>query len=112
MAKEIKGLSKVHKQLQAVGKLKVSLLKAAEIIMQDSRENAPMKTGNLKESHKVEETKEGAEVIVDASYAAAVEYGTWKMAAQPYLRPAIDKNKHLVAEVTAKEVEKEIEKIL
>lgn len=29
-------------------------------------------------------------------YAAPVEFGTYKMAAQPYLRPAFEANKHAV----------------
>jgi HK97 gp10 family phage protein len=34
-----------------------------------------------------------AEVHVNAPYAAALEYGTSRMAARPFLQPAIDKTR-------------------
>ena len=40
-------------------------------------------------------------VTSHAGYSAALEYGTEKMAARPFMRPALEKNKHLVAKAAA-----------
>lgn len=51
----------------------------------------PVDTGFLRESIRVEQTGGNRlKVVVDAEYAAAVEYGTSKSEAQPFLRPALE----------------------
>lgn len=57
---------------------------------------APVDTGFLKNSiHTVIQTNNfrvySAEVIADANYASYVEYGTSRMAPQPYMQPALDR---------------------
>jgi len=53
----------------------------------------PVDTGNLQESIRHETTNEGeehsAQVGTDVEYGLYVELGTKKMAAQPFLRPAL-----------------------
>lgn len=53
----------------------------------------PVDTGNLRGSitHKVRENK--VVVGTNVEYAPYVEFGTYKAKAQPYLRPAVDKNR-------------------
>lgn len=52
---------------------------------------APVDTGFLRGSIHVETQDSGhAQVVVEASYGQFVEYGTVKMAAQPYLTPAVE----------------------
>lgn len=46
-----------------------------------------------------------ATVSSNAPYAAALEYGTSKMAERPYMRPAVEKNRGLLAENIGKAVE-------
>jgi HK97 gp10 family phage protein len=67
-------------------------------VLEVASSNAPVLTGNLRDSGHVVEKEEGVvyEVVFDAkgddggdSYARWVEEGTSKMDAQPYLRPAI-----------------------
>lgn len=71
---------------------------AAEAIAEAARGLVPVDTGALKKSIE-SSTRRGSrglqegKVTVGAKYALHVEYGTSKMAAQPYLRPALTKVK-------------------
>lgn len=60
-------------------------------IVARARQLAPVRTGQLRASINAEAQGETRFVIgASAPYATYVEYGTSKMAAQPYLRPAIE----------------------
>ena len=50
----------------------------------------PVDTGYLYSSIHAKTEGATAEFFADAEYAQYVEYGTWKMGAQPYFRPALD----------------------
>jgi len=55
----------------------------------------PVRTGNLKSTIWIDETGQPMERLVraggdQAPYAPCVEYGTYKMAAQPHMRPAAE----------------------
>lgn len=50
----------------------------------------PVDTGWLKSTIRTEATANEAQLIASAPHAGYVEYGTRKMAAQPYLRPAAE----------------------
>jgi HK97 gp10 family phage protein len=50
----------------------------------------PTDTGDLQRSIHPEVTSDGMFVVADEEYAAFVENGTSKMAAQPFLRPALN----------------------
>lgn len=66
-------------------------LQAAQDVAVIARQRAPVKTGNLRDSITVYRNTQGnAEVGTDVEYAKAVEYGTSRQAAQPYLRPAME----------------------
>lgn len=65
------------------------LNKIAGDVADDARRSAPVKTGRLRGSIRVEENK----VYADAEYAAFVELGTGRSSAQPYLRPALYKQR-------------------
>ena len=88
----IGGLSKLMDQLNAVGLefTNEDLVAGAEVIMQKAQDLCPVDTGFLQRSAFIND--QGDEVLIgfDAEYASYVEFGTYKMEAQPYLRPAID----------------------
>jgi HK97 gp10 family phage protein len=74
---------------------------AAQEIRDMAKDLAPVDTGHLRDSIRCWQTSEGATVTAggvsngpegsrDVDYAVYVEFGTYKMAAQPYLRPAVD----------------------
>jgi HK97 gp10 family phage protein len=50
----------------------------------------PVDTGDLQDSIHPEVSADGMFVVADSEYAAFVENGTSKQAAQPYLRPALN----------------------
>lgn len=59
-------------------------------LQQNAQRNAPVKTGTLKRSIRLDIKDNGmtAEVAATTDYAAYVEYGTRYMDAQPYMGPA------------------------
>jgi len=81
--------------------------KAAFDVERIAKTLAPVDTGFLKNSiHTVIQASNfrtyGAEVIADASYASYVEYGTSRMAPQPFMQPALDRvSPGFVAAMTA-----------
>lgn len=52
-------------------------------------------TGNLVNSIQQENIQDGIRVFVGARYGADLEYGTKKMAARPFWRPAVEKGKKI-----------------
>jgi HK97 gp10 family phage protein len=106
----IKGLSELTAQLRRIedvdkGK---ALLAGALTLQKYSMQNTPVDTGFLKNSHESREVDDGAEMAVMANYAFYIEYGTSKMAAQPFVRPAIDEHFDDITRAVGKQVEAEI----
>jgi HK97 gp10 family phage protein len=64
-------------------------------IVRDARSLVPIDKGNLHDSIYAEATGNGYEIEVGAGmdYAGFVEFGTSKQQAQPYLVPAIERNR-------------------
>lgn len=88
----IAGMDKLIRQLNAVG-LQFTLDDLAEgaLVIAEAAENmCPVDTGYLASTLFVRYVSNNVEVGFEAPYASYVEFGTYKMAAQPYLRPAID----------------------
>jgi HK97 gp10 family phage protein len=97
-------------QVYAIGKklnTHVGTMEAAQEIRDLAKAFCPVDRGYLRDSIRAFETKDGATVTaggtsnltvkntlfqgqsVLVNYAVYVEYGTWKMRAQPYMRPAV-----------------------
>ncbi len=74
-----------------------ALESGGHLIANDAFKKSPYETGNLRSSIKPEVEGEGAskQVIIgtEVDYAPHQEYGTFKMKAQPFLRPAFDSKK-------------------
>jgi len=77
-------------------------LRSANIVARKARTKAPWESGELATSITVEESKfkNGGHLVVaqgpgnyDKYYASFVELGTHKMAARPFLRPALKQSK-------------------
>jgi HK97 gp10 family phage protein len=88
----IAGMARLTAQLEAVGLAFTTedLLKGAEIIYERAIDNCPVDTGYLRSTAFIQETGDDVQIGFEAPYASYVEFGTYKMAAQPYLRPAFD----------------------
>lgn len=76
---------------------------AAETFVDVATSLVPVDTGYLQSTIYAEFDSTSAEFFADAEYAQYVEYGTWKMAAQPYFTPALE-----AAQMTWSEVAQEI----
>ena len=70
-----------------------NILKACLIVEGDAKRICPVDTGRLRSSITHEVDLFSGKVGSNVEYAAYVELGTVKMAARPYLRPALEMNK-------------------
>lgn len=88
----IAGMSKLKAQLEAVGLAFTvdDLAEGALVIAVEAENNCPVDTGYLRSTVFVTKNGDDVEVGFEAPYASYVEFGTYKMAAQPFLRPALD----------------------
>lgn len=95
--------------------LRGALRKGAKVVQQDAKADAPVgETNELKQSVKVRSGKRkkgqiSIEVVADAH--PFVEFGTSKMPAEPFLRPAMDANKQDVANQIVNQINDEIGKL-
>jgi len=120
----IKNGAIIRKKLTALPKklarniLRQAIRAAARQLADEVRTRAPVgPTGYLSSSIKSrdsrgERNQVAAKVATDAFYARFVEYGTSKMAAKPFMRPAFDTQKDklvdLVGRMLAERLEKEV----
>ena len=100
------------KKIPGIARHPEVVIKGALALQKYSMENAPVKTGFLKNSHISVETEDGAEMRVQASYAGFVELGTSKWAGEPFVRPAIDEHEKDIVEAVGKELEKKLKEEL
>ena len=79
--------------------LPIAIKKACVIVQGSAKGYSPVDTGALKGSITIEPINEYSAKVGPAMdpYDIFVEMGTRKMAAQPYMRPAADKNRERVA---------------
>lgn len=70
--------------------------KVAANVVQDSKLNAPVKTGALRES--IQSGKEGSSILIfsDIEYAKYVELGTRNQTPNPFLRTAARNRKNYI----------------
>jgi HK97 gp10 family phage protein len=78
--------------------VKANILRAANEAADIARELVPVITGFLRDSIYVEETPDGIAFGAHADYAGFVEFGTSKMQAEPFLRPAVEQTLALITE--------------
>jgi len=68
-----------------------SVLEMAYSIQAEARQLSPVDTGRLKSSIMVEKDGDDSAIVgTDTPYAPHLEFGTKKMKAQPFMRPAAD----------------------
>jgi HK97 gp10 family phage protein len=81
-----------------------ALFAGAQVILRHAKELCPVDTGFLRDSGYIENAGDDAVVTFDAHYASYVEFGTRKMDAQPFLRPAIDDNEEEIISAVGAEI--------
>lgn len=86
------GMGRLMQQLDEVGLAFTvdDLVPGADIIMRYAQDLCPVDTGYLRDSAFIKRESDDVQVGFDADYASYVEFGTYKMEAQPFLRPALD----------------------
>ena len=108
----IEGLDRVIKSIEqkfgnAEGKLSKGIAKGCKIVEGEAKANCPVSTeatrpggphGELRASITSEVAGTTGVVGTHTEYAAYVEFGTYKMKAQPYLVPALENKKGEVIE--------------
>jgi HK97 gp10 family phage protein len=92
MPQIIGGLSKLIAELDAVGLQFTTedLIAGAEVIEMYAMDLCPVDTGFLRDSAFLQPEANDVLIGFSAEYASYVEFGTYKMEAQPFLRPALD----------------------
>lgn len=119
MAVEIKGLDSLMAKLNAMGGNVLDALEKATkqtslAAQADARDNAPVDTGNLKQSISTEHARSTeaatSTVYTNVEYGLYQEMGTVKMAAHPFLMPALNANKSTFEQLARKELETAIRK--
>lgn len=107
----IEGGRELADKFQKIGRdieneIEQALLIGALRVERDAKINAPVDTGRLRNSvsSRLIDTDTGpvAEVGTNVTYAAAVEYGTSKAVAKPFLFPAYNNNKSKILKELAK----------
>lgn len=76
-------------QSEYQGALTARLENIGKDLREDAKSRCPVRTGALKNSIFSVVTDNECTVGSPLEYAQFVEYGTWKMAAQPFLEPAL-----------------------
>lgn len=89
--------------LKAAGKARVAMTKATLDIERDAKTLAPVDTGNLRSSisHEISGGGDVIESVIGptAYYGIFVELGTARMAPQPFMSPAFDRNASAIEQV-------------
>ena len=119
MAVEIKGLDSLMRKLDAMGgnvldALEKATKQTALAAQADARDNAPVDTGNLKQSISTEHERSAeaatSTVYTNVEYGLYQEMGTVNMAAHPYMMPALNANKSTFEQLARKELETAIKR--
>ena len=119
MAVEIKGLNSLMSKLDRMGGNVLDALEKATkqtslAAQADARDNAPVDTGNLKQSISTEHERSieaaTSTVYTNVEYGIYQEMGTVKMAAHPYMMPALNANKSTFEHLARKELETAIKR--
>lgn len=103
----IEGLDNLRNKLNdytvnAETKLHRGLVMGTRIVQSEARAECPVDTGELRRSIHGQVDGLTGEVGTNKEYAGYVEFGTYKMAAQPYLIPALkSKQGEVIAAIAA-----------
>lgn len=83
-----------------------------EAILPEAQILVPVDTGDLRDSLEVRRENDNVSLIAGTDHALPVEFGTIHMAAQPFLRPAIDNKSKVALTIAAREAEEIMKKAI
>lgn len=115
---QVIGRKRLTKKMKKMGPAAAKILlqetdKSVVNIAEDAYDRAPVDTGELRESIKWIKSKPGgiaAIVLVGAKHGLFVEFGTINMAAQPFLIPAMQKERPKLFKRVQKRMRRELGK--
>ena len=84
---------------ELVDKIQKGLQKAVLVVERQAKEDCPVDTGRLRASITSEVSGDEGKVGTNVEYAADVEFGTVRQSAQPFLFPALEKNRDKIKEL-------------
>jgi HK97 gp10 family phage protein len=104
------GLDKALQQLSSIENLDFvrAEVKGVEIIADEARRLVPVDTGELQDSIEVIVEGNTVSLVAGTDHALPVEFGTIKMAAQPYMRPALDTKESEALQAIVDDLNKQI----
>lgn len=107
---DIIGMDRLLRQLGAIEDLDYvqAAAEGMQIVVEYAQLLAPVDTGELQESIGLEFENDTVSIVADSDHAAPIEFGTAHMAAQPYLRPAIDTRGDEAVALMARNLETQI----
>ncbi len=82
-----------------------------EYIAGEARANAPVLTGELRDSIEGQMDGSEGEVVVGAEHGPAIEFGSSRRPATPYLRPAYENNSGTISNIYEKYVSELIRRL-
>lgn len=96
MSKYVRGEKRWDKWIESISEdvkeeVKEEVRDTALKIEKDAKRRAPVDTGNLRRQIRSDIDGYNATISSNADYSAYIEYGTYKMSAQPYMTPAFMK---------------------
>lgn len=96
----VSGAEKADAMLAGLGSdLSAAVAKAAEAVAEEAKRSCPVDTGALRSSIGVSSKDMSAQISAEADYAAFVEFGTYRTAAQPFLVPALINSADAVVDI-------------
>lgn len=82
--------AKLKVQLKALENIPwIAPVASAEIVADIARSLAAVDTGEMRDKIKAVHLSKYSQVVANAKHSGYVEFGTYKMAAQPFMRPAV-----------------------
>jgi HK97 gp10 family phage protein len=116
MVIQVLGLDKCIAGFKDVSKIdmKPFIQRATALVQRTAKDMSPVDTGYLKRSIQRKTGKRGGEVVGAVSttteYAIYQEFGTSRMVAQPFMFPALDKNRKEIQQGAKKYVNANLKK--
>lgn len=112
---EIKGIEELERRLKGLSRalqgeaISRALYAGALVVEGYAKTLVPVDTGFLRSSIQSAHGPDNSAIVaVAAEYAAYVEYGTSRMHAQPYLRPAVDEHISEIEQAVGETLEREL----
>lgn len=115
MVIKILNLDKCIKKFEGYEKIDLMpvIKESARKVQRSARDTAPVDSGDLKRSIKTKHypKQQSSVVYTTLEYASYVEFGTSKMAAQPYMRPALNRHRAGINQSIKKYLREQLRKV-